>query len=175
MMEYALPLLVITLGCYLAARFAWLGGWLSIAGVFRLCGLWSASAWLGYGSPLYIALLCIPLGIFWAKLSPRIYAVVGLELAFGALIVLMSAVQIVPIYLVGLVIFDQLFARLLLTVFNRQLETRRRIHQAIVITGVIGCALFVGHFYRHTILSFVSSHPITKAFTLVPAGAAPLW
>ena len=54
-LEYSILLLVAAAGCYVASRFAYLGRWRLIVGATRLLALWCASAWVGYGTPLYVA------------------------------------------------------------------------------------------------------------------------
>ena len=175
MIEFAAPLLVFVLGSYIGARFAYLANWSAATGTLRLLGLWSAAAWLGYSTPLYMALLCLPLGVIWGKLQTKIIALLALELLFTALLVWHSATPLVPIYLAALVIFDQLFARLLLATYDSQREPRVSLHRFIVVSGCLCCVLFVAYFYRHFIQTYVSKHSIVQTLSLMPEGAAPLW
>ena len=175
MIEFAAPLLVFVLGSYIGARFAYLANWRAATGALRLLGLWSAAAWLGYSTPLYMALLCLPLGVVWGKLQTKIIALLALELLFTALLIWHSATPLVPIYLAALVIFDQLFARLLLATYDSQREPRVSLHRFIVVSGCLCCVLFVAYFYRHFIQTYVSQHSIVQTLSLMPEGAAPLW
>ena len=175
MTEFAVPLLVFAIGSYVGARFAYLANWRAVAGVLRLLGLWGASAWLGYSTPLYVALLCLPVGVLWGNLQTKLVALLALELVITALLIWYSGTPLVPIYLAALVIFDQLFARLLLATYDSQREPRKSLHRFIVVSGCLCCVLFVAYFYRHFIQTYVSKHSVVQTLSLMPEGAASLW
>ncbi len=175
MIEFALPLMVIAGGGYIASRFAMLAGWSSVSGFFRLLGLWAAAAWAGYSTPLYVALLCLPLGILWAKFESRWIPLIGFELLFGAALVWYSQTPPVIIFLVALAVFDQLAARLLLSRYNTRGEPRIRLHQFVLIAGLICCGFLVERYYRPPIETYVTNHSLLQIVNLQPEGAAPLW
>jgi len=173
--EFSIPLLVIAVGCYIASRFASLAGWSSVTGAFRLLALWAAAAWTGYGTPLYVAALCLPLGVFWAKFESRWIPLICFELLFGAAVIWFSKTPPVIIFLVALALFDQLATRLLLSRYNSRREPRVRLHQLVILAGVICCGYFVVHFHRPPIESYARSHSLGQILNLQPEGAAPLW
>jgi len=173
--QFALPLLVIACGCYLASRFAMLAGWRPISGGFRLLGLWAAAAWVGYSTPLYVALLCLPLGFLWAKLEPRWLALIGFELGFAAAIMWFSQTPQVIVFIIAVVLFDQLVTRLLLSRYDNQREPRYRLHQFIIIAATLCCGLIVARYYWHFIDAYARSHSPAQIVNLQPEGAAPLW
>ena len=175
MIEFALPLLVIAIGCYIATRFASLAGWSPVAGAFRLLALWAAAAWVGYSTPLYVAALCLPLGVLWAKFESRWVPLIGFELLFGAALVWFSNTPPVIIYLVALALFDQLATRLLLSRYNSRSEPRARLHQLVIIAGAVCCGYFVVHYHRPPIETYANSHTLGQIVNLQPEGAAPLW
>ena len=175
MIEFALPLLVIAFGCYLASRFSMLAGWGPVTGSLRLLGLWAAAAWVGYSTPLYVAVLCLPLGLVWAKFESRWIMLIAFELLFAAAIVWFSKTPPVIIFLLALVLFDQIAARLLLSNYKSQLEPRRRLHQFLIFAGVICCGLFIQRYHWHSIEGFATSHSPLQIANLQPESAATPW
>lgn len=175
MIEYEVPLLIAALMSYVGARFAMLAGWSPLAGALRLLALWTAASWAGYGTPIYVALLCLPLGILWAIAGRHLLITLAFELAFGAFLVWHCGTQIVVIYLVALALFDQLFTRLLLQRYDAQRETNTPMHRTIVIAAFIALGVLVWHYYRAPVISYATKHDTRQLLNLVPEGAAPLW
>lgn len=175
MIELAAPLLLLALCCYVGARFALLANWKFVAGAARLLGMWAAACWLDYSTPLYVAIAMLALGFVWARLARRLKFLLPFELALLAALVWHSATPPVVIYLVGLVLFDQLLARLLLLRFDRQLEPRENMHRLLVVGGVVAALLVGTHFYLRPLNLYLDSHGLTTAFQLVPQGAPILW
>ena len=175
MIEYSVPLLTCALMAYVGARLGLLAGWPVIAGALRLIALWGAAAWVGYTTPIYVAIACLPLGILWSKLHARIPLVVLFELFFGAILVWFSGIEPVVIYLVGLVIFDQLAARLLLTRYDRHRETNTGLHRVILAAGSVALVVLVWHYFRPPIESYADSQSLGAIANLQPEGPALLW
>ncbi len=175
MIEYALPLCATALACYVGARFALLAGWPVVTGALRLLALWCAAAWAGYGTPLYVALMCLPLGFFWSMFRRQLLLLVLFELLFAALLVWYAETPIVGIYLVALVVFDQLAARLLLVRYDRQREPNLQVNRLIVLAAPVSLLVLVWYYYGAPIAAYARSHTAPQVLSLQPEGAAPLW
>ena len=104
--------------CYVAARFALLSDWTWVAGVFRLLALWLIAAWMGYGTPLYVALATLPLALVWRRLSRNLILLLVLELGVGLCLAWHSQTPLLPINVAALLLVDQCLGRFALLRFN---------------------------------------------------------
>lgn len=167
--------LIGSLLCYVAARFARLSGWAWLTGALRLLGLWLLAAWMGYGTPLYVALAVLPLAVLWSRLRSRFIVLLIVELAVGLFVAWHSQAPLLPINLVALLFVDQCLARLALLQFARQEDSGQNISRALLCLGLIGTVLLGAHFQRAAISKHLASHSLLQTLDLVPMGAGWIW
>lgn len=161
--------------CYLGARFALLSGWHWAAGVLRLLALWLIAAWMGYGTPVYVALAMFVLGLVWGRLHRRLLPVVLFEVGVAFILAWHSLTPLLPIHLVALLFVDQVVARFSLLRFDKQAEPKLLLNRLVVVVGLISVVALGAHFQRAAITKHLSTHTLRASLDLVPMGAASFW
>jgi len=174
-LSLSLPLLLFSLACYVAVRFAVLGGWIYLAGCLRLLGMWGALAWIGYTTELYVAALIPIVAIGWRMLQGRWLLVVPYELLLAAGLVLFSQETIVPVFLAFFVLADQMLVRLFQVRFDEYKEPRVWLHRVLLLVGALAASALVLYVARPALTAYTRSHTPMQVLHLQPQPAARLW
>ena len=111
---------VAVLGCYAAMRLSRLANWYQLAAILRFIALWFLATFFGYGTPIYVGLLMIPIALVWAVCRRRRTTQICIELAVLAGLIWFSQMRISPMYIGLLLLFDQAITR---TMFFRDEQT----------------------------------------------------
>lgn len=161
--------------CYLAARFGWLASWPWATGVLRLLAMWLIAAWVGYGTPLYVAVAILPLAVIWMKQQHSILRLLVLEFGFGLFMVWHSQMPLLVLNLGLLVLVDQVLARFSLLRFDKQKEPRENIYRFLLVAGFAGFAVLGTYFQGATISKYVVTHSLRTSLDLIPMGGVRFW
>ena len=97
------------------------------------------------------------------------------ELAIVAGLVWHSGQPLVPIYLIGLVLFDQFVTRLLLTRFDRLREPRVGLCRGLLVLGCAAAAVLAVQRYQTPVLAHLYKQAPAQILNLVPQGMMRLW
>jgi len=163
--------------CYLATRFALLANWRWATGVFRLLALWLIAAWMGYGTPLYVAVALLPLALVWRRLQRSLIPLVIFEIGVGLCLAWHSQTPLLPINLAALLLLDQGLGRLALLRFNRpdQEDSGQTLFRLLICLGLVGVTILGAHFQRGAVSKHFATHSLMQSMDLVPLGAAWFW
>jgi len=163
--------------CYVAARFALLSNWRWLTGVFRLLAVWLIAAWMGYGTPIYVALVVLPLALLWRQLQRNLIPLLVFELSLGLCLAWHSPTPLLPINVATVLLVDQVLGRLALLNFNRpdQARSGQTLYRLLLCLGLIGVSVLGAPFQRAAISKHVASHSLMQSLDLVPLGAAWFW
>ena len=168
-------LLIAVLGCYAAVRLSRLANWYHLAAILRFIALWFLTGFVGYGTPIYVALALLPVALIWAVCRRQLGLQLAIELAVLVGLVLLSQTPIVPLYIAALVLVDQSITRVLF--FRRKNSTATRIgqHRIIVVSFSLLALMAVGYLCRNDALRYLANHEPLDVVQFQPQGPAELW
>lgn len=168
-------LAVAVLGCYAAMRLSRLANWYQLAAILRFIALWFLATFFGYGTPIYVGLLMIPIALVWAVCRRRRTTQICIELAVLAGLIWFSQMRISPMYIGILLLFDQAITR---TMFFRDEQTtplRIGQHRIIVVAFSILSLLAVGYLCRNDAVRYLNNHQLVDLVQFQPQGLPHLW
>lgn len=160
---------------YVAARISMLADWSWFTGVLRLFALWLLAAWLGYGTPIYVALAMLPMALVWVRLRDHLMALMLFEVVIALVMVWHSQTLLVAINVAALIVIDQCFARLTLLRFDKREKDGVVGYRILLVLGLLGALVLVAHFQRLALVGYVQKHGLLASLELVPQGAARFW